>query len=1108
MPDKYLNSVVDMWFFRLMRDLVLQVVSKRARSTVGERLFPGCGRGIILVCVVTVFLSGSYLFASEPAAQPTLLRYRVFSVNHIPAERGKQYLDEVGVGTVSQLPGANALLVTAEPLGLLKATAILELVDSTEDFAVNQICPASQAAGLPPNDIIAAKVGRISIGTFSDPPVNTAGPKAIVDTHKQAVIAIAPVEWMEKILAAIDELRKSQTQAQRPAEPSELLELAQAQPQPEVIAQPEPETVSDSTEAEVNELEEDELFGRLLRSLAETEKKAAAKPGKVETEPKVPPAAAEKIEQAVKEDEEKQLPSDLAVAVEEPQPEREREPQAQPEAMEAEEEVEPEPEVWSYEPEPIAFGDEMLELDLPDKLNIIDLLGLVGEYLNLDYMYDPAEVKGDVTLRLRGPIKVKELYPLLESVLKFKGFVMSRKGNLVTIVPAAKAMEIDPFLQTPERGLRVGDVIITRLFELQYIDTASAQNLLSGMKLGTDITPIPETGTLIVTEYAHRMGRVEEILEMIDRPGEPKQFRFRQLKYTMAKTLAPQIKTLVEQLGGISVTVAPPQPTKPARPTPTSRTRRPTTPSRPTPAQPAKPSVYLDADERTNRILMIGFDSELNVVDQLIDTLDVAQQDLRTLRLYEIQHVGAEEVMNKLQELGMISSGARTTTRTAPGRTSRTSQPTSPGPETGPTVVTEEGVVEEPQVIVIESTNSLLVNATAEQHAQIAVIISYVDSVTLERAIPYEIYSLENQDPEIMAEVLNKLIQETIKDKEGKIERVIKKEEDIVIVPDPSTFSIIVYASKKNQEWVKKLISSLDKRRPQVLIDVTLVEIRREEDFEYDLDLVTKIPKLARGGEMDTLTSLLSPFPVKTVLEATSSAGTGQGFYADRHIQALLRVMQEKGYGRVLAKPKILVNDNETGTITTVDKRYIPETSRIFPDTGPVQESTKFNAFDAKIELKITPHISEGDLLRLEVGLTREDFLEASSAEGAPPNQATSNVETIVTVPDQKTIILGGLIKLNQNKAGGKVPLLGDIPLVGGLFRNVDNSQTESKLYVFVKANILRPSDKVEGLPELEQISDRNKVAFERSESEFQRHQDFPGFDAEPMDPLRVLEEE
>lgn len=1097
-----------------MRVLVLQFVSKWARSTGSERLISFCGSvGVaVIIFVATVFLSGGYLFAGEQAVPA---RYRVFSLKHIAAERGKEFLEQAQIGTVSQLPGANVLLVTAGQFDLLKATALLELVDSPGEFTIGQICTASEASNLPSNEAIAAKVGGISIGSFSDPPAGREVPKAIIDMHKESVIVIAPVESMLKILAAIEEIQNPPTQT---AELSEVVEGAPAEMQPEAM---EGETISDeatlSVEPEGEEISDDELFGRLLRSLDEVERKAAAKAEEAKAEPNEPSKVASIAEGEIPPgpvQEGKRPEAEVATVAEESRIEREGELQLELERPEDEEE-QVEPKAWSYEPEPVSYGNEMLELDLPDKLNIIDLLGLVGEYLNLDYMYDPAEVKGDVTLRLRGPIKVKELYPLLESVLRFKGFVMSRKGNLVTIVPAAKAMEIDPFLQTPERGLLVGDVVITRLFELQHIDTASAQNLLTGMKLGTDITPIPETGTLIVTEYAHRMARIEEILELIDKPGEPRQFRFRQLRYTMAKTLAPQIKSLVEQLGEVSITIAQPA-AAPARPTPTSRTRRPARTTRPTTkpsAEPSKPSVYLDADERTNRIMMIGFESELNMVEELIDTLDVAQQDLRNLRLYEIQHVGAEEVMNKLQELGIISGTTRrTSTRPSPtsrGRTA-TSTPRPEVAETGPVVVTEEGVVEEPQVVIIESTNSLLVNATAEQHAQVALIISYVDSETLELAIPYEIYSLENQDPEAMAEVLNKLIQETVKDKEGKIEKVIQKEEDIVIVPDASTFSIIVYASKKNQEWVKKLIKTLDRRRPQVLIDVTLVEITRTDTFEYDMRLVSS------GDDNVIGNILLSPIQDSkggSFLEAAYNLLDGDGnptnqtqaFYSDDKIQALLTAMQKKNYGRVLAKPKVLVDDGVEGSISTTDETtYVKETVQT-PDQGPAITSRDFVPIQAKIALTITPHISEGQLLRLEVKLSRDDF-GTRPAEGAPPDKATSEITTTVFVPDNHTVILGGLVKLNQTKTGSKVPLLGDIPLVGSLFRTVENSDNERKLYVFLKANIVRPYEEGE-LADLRRISELHRDAFEESEDEFQKHEDFPGIKPTPMPPERVLDE-
>jgi len=98
---------------------------------------------------------------------------------------------------------------------------------------------------------------------------------------------------------------------------------------------------------------------------------------------------------------------------------------------------------------------------------------------------------------------------------------------------------------------------------------------------------------------------------------------------------------------------------------------------------------------------------------------------------------------------------------------------------------------------------------------------------------------------------------------------------------------------------------------------------------------------------------------------------------------------------------------------------------------------------------------------------------------------------------------------MNQGKGGTKVPFFGDLPLIGGLFRNVNNSDLQKRTYIFVRAEIIRPAETLEqGLPDLEKISQRNRIAFEKFEQEFQSHKSFPGMKAKPMMPLRVLDAE
>jgi general secretion pathway protein D len=810
-----------------------------------------------------------------------------------------------------------------------------------------------------------------------------------------------------------------------------------------------------------------------------------------------------------------------------------------------------------FRPEEIPNGDQMLDLTLQEKMPVIQLLDLVGKYLGLSYVYNPEEIKGEVSLKLNGDlhgqIKVSQLYPLLEQSLRQVNLITTRyKGNVVSIVPAARMLEIDPPL-VDRNAPRVesGDTVVSCKFELKYIDTAAAKSLLDGMKVSDNVIAVPEKHMLMVTTYAYRMERVDRLLQMIDQPGERKKFQCRQLRYTMAKALTEKVKAMAEQmLEGVTVTVAESEgataapPRNPGENDATYRTR--VTAIRlqqqqqqaalraqqqalrgQVGAPEAKQSVYVDADERTNRVLMIGAEKQLTIVTELVEAMDVQQQDLRSLQIYNMHHVDAEDVARKLQELGIISrlpdstntsrypAGTSRLTQPLPGQPRPPNAPATPEPQISSTTeVTEKGLVEEPQVVVVEATNSLLVNATVEQHAKISHIIEFVDSETLTNEIPYKIYPLENSAPKHLSEVLQSLIQETVEQQKegGKIEKVVvNKDEKIKIVPDPNTCSLIVYANKKNQGWIENLIKQLDKRRPQVLIDVTLVTITNHDKFDYDLNFVRNSSGLASTAQTAGLGAPGGAGAVGTAVGV--GGGNLSAFYGDKQIQALLSTVQEKTYGRVLAKPKLLVNDNEKGKIDTKDTTYVETTSSLpvtgggsaGTTTGLVQTSTNFQNYDAGITLDITPHISEGDLLRLDIKIQRSDFGVILGTR--PPDKKSSEVDTEVTLPDGTTVILGGMLKTNQTKGGSKVPFLGDIPLLGGLFRSVHNSEEGEYLYMFVKAQVIRPEDtSAHGMKDLETLSKANRQAFEKRELEFQNYQDWPGIKPQRIDPPKVLD--
>ena len=1089
-----------------------------------------------VLLLLAVMSTGNICTAQEP--QPVAMqrgeqdlhqpiRVRIFTLRNITAEQAKDYLRSAQIAdTVLAIPGTTAISVTGSPEQLVQASTVIKLVDANEKFDV-QFLDITPNKTLPAAEKIETQLGQgYSVGSLMEGPAPTAVVKAIACSYEDKLLIITPQEQTNKITETVQSClvsafaeASSDKEKQAEAEPNQqsLQQTPQAQPKvasandvvstgsPQVVFAKEPLVVEpNKTQAAApagvtiepdRPKAEDDMLGDFLTELAETAKteKAERAAQKVKTESnQLGQIAAEPNVQQPKIAEQqpaKQIEQTKAVA-------------DFGELSRAAEAKEPAVPLLD-----IPNGEEMLELNLPEKLEIVALIDLVGKYLNLNYLYDETKVTGSVTIKVQGKLRVRELYDLLESVLKFRGFIMSRKGKLVTIVPSAEVLEQDP---TFAAGIKPGDVVVTKFFHLQYITTAAAKNLLNGMKLGTNTTEIPESGTLVITEYAFRMQRIEDLLAIVDVSGPPKEFKLRILSYTLAEALVPKIQALAEQLGTVNITVGTTTPSPMPAPTPRGRPRQPAQPQQaPTTESAKKTAVYIDFDKRTNRILMIGLANEVAAVEQIIDSLDVPQQDLRIVREYEIQYVDIDKIVEAMKEFGIVESAG---TPSAP-----TARPAgaAPAPQGATAIIS----LDQPQIVKLETTNSLLVNATPEQHIQISRVISYIDREPVEAAIPYRIYRLENQEPEALAEVLNGLIEKTVKDKEGKIQQTVKyTEESIAIVPDKNTFSLIVYASRKNQEWIGNLIQTLDKRRPQVLIDVSLVEITRDDRFQFDLDVVANARDLVQNSLVVTPESVNPLFPAtspsKSIFEGGYFIGATKsvrGFYNEGRIQVLFDLIDKKGYGRILARPKILVNDNELGKIERTETEYVAQTTTTAlpgqTQTDTVQTSTTYSPYQARISLEITPQISEGELLRLEIKMTREDFDDTSGAGGTPKNTTTTNIDTIVTVPDGSTIILGGLTKLNQTKTSNKVPLLGDIPIAGTLFRSTGNVDKGNKLYVFVKANILRPEQTL-GLNELKHISKMNRDEFEKAESKFQQHEHFPGIKPEPLEPEKVLEQE
>lgn len=1240
------------------------------------------------------------LFA-QSETDKTVLRSRVYKLRNIESQTAKALLERLKIGTEYNTLSKDVLIVTSnQPLDLVKATGVVTLADKSEPVDIRPLLVPTAEMPAPKLEELAVRLKTLSLGTLEDAPPAGITNAAIVDTFEGTFIAIGTPTVLDAVEKAVSEWKAEKTSAAaKPAEPSAADSSKQEPASPaepntarspslteiagqifgdteksQTAAEPNlPETPA-VTEPEAELTEEQKAIAAVQRQVEEMEKAAQAEGTEVDDE-----GLRAVLEALLKTGLEEQQKSQSEPVITPAKP-------SVPAQQEEKETPKPEPKNGKTVTAPAlpkekAETELELTITLPEEVEIEALLELVGKQLGLNYMYDPALIRGQkVMLKIHdGKIKVGDLYALLESVLRFRGFVMTRRVNLVTIAKQDQVGSFDPTLRLPDEPIQPGDVVVSSIFKLNHVNTTTVQNLLTQMKLGTAFTPIPEAGTLIITDYAFRMDRIREVITMIDVEGTPKDFRFRQLKYMQASELVPKVKALSTQMQGVTVTVggqtaAAPPAAAVRTPQIDPATRRPITtqPTQPAQAAPAAGAaaqevVYLEADERTNRVLMIGYPNEIEIVNQLIDSLDVASYDLRFVKEYVIQYVEATDVVTVLNELGLarVTVGSSRQTQTTASRTTPQTmrQPVQPGqpqpaqqvvPQTQTTALsggtepyislraatnsllvnatdeqhkaielvishvdvlqkdqrtireyeiqfvdtqaildtladlgiitpkttssqtatrsttgtstsrtaqqqqqavgmpaegiapmalpTAEGtereiLAQEPQIAVLAATNSLLVHATPRQHAAIALVIAHADRDISRLSAPYVVYSLENQESEVLAEVLNKLIKETVEEITGgttsspdaKIQTKTTgpamlpsgEEQRIKIIPDKDSRSIIVYANKRNQQWIGDLIRKLDEYRPQVLLDVTLVNITRDDEFKFDLELISRKGGFTPGGtSMTKLTPIVTPFPAGTVLEGTSNYSASSAFYSDQHIQAMLNLLDKKNYGRVLAKPSILVKDNQEGIIKAENVIYVaePKVDTITPATGASSTSTNvtFKDYTAGLTLTITPHIAAENLLQLKITLDRKDFAAGEdrtiTIEGNtytyPKNTTSSNIDTMSILPDGATIVLGGIESLNQGKTVNKVPILGDLPLIGTLFRGINEKDVQSRLYVFVKANIIRPGDELTGKSDIERISQKKRQAFEEFEAKFQGLQAVPGLKPNPIQPERVLEDD
>ncbi len=280
------------------------------------------------------------------------------------------------------------------------------------------------------------------------------------------------------------------------------------------------------------------------------------------------------------------------------------------------------------------------------------------------------------------------------------------------------------------------------------------------------------------------------------------------------------------------------------------------------------------------------------------------------------------------------------------------------------------------------------------------------------------------------------------------------------IVADVRSNSVIIVTDRNTYKTLDQVIRSLDRRRPQVLIKATVVEIRSSNDFDLGVELARLEDPKSRtivGGRTafglstitaDTATNTFAitpiPTPGVTLLAMRDRIG---------NIPLLVHALEEKAQVNILDEPEAATNDNGVAEMKVTQQ--VPVLQQTLTGTGIVQNT--FSRFEtAETTLGITPHISEGGYLRLETKVKIEKFTRESVDPTIPPPKFSREITTKeIMVPNGGTMVIGGIVTQDKSDSVQGTPILSQVPLLGWLFRRNQASDEKRTLYIFLTPYIL-----------------------------------------------------
>jgi len=529
--------------------------------------------------------------------------------------------------------------------------------------------------------------------------------------------------------------------------------------------------------------------------------------------------------------------------------------------------------------------------------------------------------------------------------------------------------------------------------------------------------------------------------------------------------------------------------------------------------------MITDFAENINRMLQV-----LRLIDQPIEAKEepniiqirFAKASEIKSRLEEIIAESQKELQQKSTVPRMRDTGAPGAVQQAPAgiiRPTRTTQPQAAEVEAELVEAAERGIIRgKVQIVADERTNQLIIITRPSNMAFFERIIAVLD-VETSPDVMVKVRRLDFATAEEVAGMLNDLIGATQKD-EGRpvaargdaesttesrrlaeIEAALRSrqtadqpdrkssvgelsKDNIKILSDKRTNSLILMASKSDMVTLEEIIVDMDMMLSQVLIEAVIIEVSLDDNIETGVSWVQKSMTAYSRDSAGIRTPIFSfagggggggavPVDAARLGDPATLATGGLGYYFtlfDLNINAIIKASSSDSRTRVVSTPALLTTDNTEAKLTSTERIYVFEGTTYVTDSN--NSTARYRQEDVGLTLTVKPQINEDQVVMMAI---KQEVSEPGNITGTDTENLAGQtisinrvIEASVAVKSGQTIVLGGAVRESDSRSRTKIPLLGDIPILGRLFNSDRRGSGRTETIVFITPYVLNTPEQVD----------------------------------------------